>query len=188
MKTRTLRDEALFFERNPHRSARQGHLLPPLDLPELDPTSVLPAELLRDAAPGYPDIGETELVQHFHRLSQLNYAVDEGLYPLGSCTMKYNPRINERNARLAGFTDLHPLQPDEQIQGALAVRSCFGYRPHPCKNLKYCRLTAGEFVRFLVVSLLKRTIFLVQILRSREFLFQDFSRKREIPGSRIWFG
>ncbi len=121
MRRRALRDEPLFFELNRRRAARQGHLLPPLDVPELDPTTALPPALLRAPLADLPDLGELEVVQHFHRLSQLNYAVDEGLYPLGSCTMKYNPRINELTARMPGFADLHPLQPDEEVQGALAV-------------------------------------------------------------------
>ena len=121
MKRRALRDEPLFFERNPQRAPRRGFLLPQADVPEVDPSRVLPADLVRDRDPGYPDIGEMEVVQHFHRLSQLNYAVDEGLYPLGSCTMKYNPRLNESVARLGGFADLHPLQSDDQVQGALQV-------------------------------------------------------------------
>ncbi|PWB74657.1 MAG: glycine dehydrogenase (aminomethyl-transferring) [Holophagae bacterium] len=121
MRRRALRDEPPFFELNPRRTVRQGHLLPPLDVPDLDPAAVLPQSLLRAPVEDFPDLGEHEVVQHFHRLSQLNYAVDEGLYPLGSCTMKYNPRINERTARLAGFADLHPLQPDDQVQGALAL-------------------------------------------------------------------
>jgi len=121
MRRRALRDEPLIFERNPLRTRRQGVLLPALDVADVDPVGVLPANLLRDDEPQWPDLGELEVVQHFHRLSQLNYAVDEGLYPLGSCTMKYNPRINERTARLAGFADLHPLQPDDQVQGALAL-------------------------------------------------------------------
>jgi glycine dehydrogenase subunit 2 len=121
MKRRALRDEPLFFELNRRRAVRQGHLLPPLDVPDLDPAAALPQTLLRAPVADFPDLGELEVVQHFHRLSQLNYAVDEGLYPLGSCTMKYNPRVNERTARLAGFADLHPLQPDDQVQGALAL-------------------------------------------------------------------
>ena len=76
---------------------------------------------MRKDLPDFPDISELEVVQHFHRLSQLNYAVDEGLYPLGSCTMKYNPRINEQTARYPGFSSLHPLQPEAQIQGALQL-------------------------------------------------------------------
>ena len=121
MRRRALRNEPLIFERNPSRTKRQGHLLPPLDVPAVDPSDVLPAELLRQPGNHVPDLGEIEVVQHFHRLSQLNYAVDEGLYPLGSCTMKYNPRINERTARLPGFADIHPLQSEDQAQGALRV-------------------------------------------------------------------
>ncbi len=119
MKRRALRDEPLFFERNPQRVRRQGYLIPPLDVPEVDPRAVLPAKLVREPDPHFPDVSELEVVQHFHRLSQLNYAVDEGLYPLGSCTMKYNPRINEQTARFPGFASLHPFQPPSQVQGAL---------------------------------------------------------------------
>lgn len=121
MRRRALRPEPLFFERNPGRTDRQGFLLPALDVPEVDPADVLPADLLREPDPHIPDVGELEVVQHFHRLSQLNYAVDEGLYPLGSCTMKYNPRLNEVTARFPGFTTIHPLQPESQVQGALRV-------------------------------------------------------------------
>ena len=121
MKRRALRPEPLFFERNPRRAHRQGFLLPPLDVPEVDPAAVLPPELVREPDSHFPDLGELEVVQHFHRLSQLNYAVDEGLYPLGSCTMKYNPRLNEVTARFPGFTTIHPLQPEPQVQGALRL-------------------------------------------------------------------
>jgi glycine dehydrogenase subunit 2 len=121
MKRRAIRSEPLFFERNPQRMRRQGFLIPPLDVPETEPTEILPSELVREPDPHFPDVSEMEVVHHFHRLSQLNYAVDEGLYPLGSCTMKYNPRINEQTARLPGFASLHPLQPHSQIQGALRL-------------------------------------------------------------------
>jgi glycine dehydrogenase subunit 2 len=121
VRRRALRREPLIFERNPERRRRQGFLLPPLDVAEVDPATVLSTELLRGTAPDMPDVGEMEVVQHFHRLSQLNYAVDEGLYPLGSCTMKYNPRLNERTAGLAGFTAAHPLQPAEQVQGLMRL-------------------------------------------------------------------
>ncbi len=121
MRRRALRNEPLFFERNQGRTKRQGHLLPVMDVPDVDPSDILPAELLRQPDKDIPDLGELEVVQHFHRLSQLNYAVDEGLYPLGSCTMKYNPRINERTARFPGFADIHPLQSDDQVQGALRL-------------------------------------------------------------------
>ena len=121
MKRRAIRDEPLFFERNPRRVRRQGYLLPALDVPDVEASVVLPTELVREPDPHFPDLTEMEVVQHFHRLSQLNYAVDEGLYPLGSCTMKYNPRLNEQTARLPGLTSLHPLQPQSQIQGALRL-------------------------------------------------------------------
>ena len=115
MKRRAIRPEPLFFERNPRRVPRQGFLLPELDVPAVDPKEILPAELVRDPDPHVPDISETGVVQHFHRLSQLNYAVDEGLYPLGSCTMKYNPRLNEVTARYPGLAAIHPLQPESQV-------------------------------------------------------------------------
>ncbi len=121
MRRRALREEPLVFERNPKRVRRQGVLLPSLDVPAVDPAKVLPAELVRQPDTFIPDLGELEVVQHFHRLSQLNYAVDEGLYPLGSCTMKYNPRLNEKVARLPGLASLHPLQLDDQVQGALRL-------------------------------------------------------------------
>lgn len=121
MKRRPIRTEPLFFERNQRRVRRQGFLLPALDVPDVIPAEVLPAELVREPDPDFPDISEMEVVQHFHRLSQLNYAVDEGLYPLGSCTMKYNPRLNEVTARYPGLAGIHPLQPTDQVQGALRL-------------------------------------------------------------------
>jgi glycine dehydrogenase subunit 2 len=121
MKRRAIRSEPLFFERNPRRLFRQGFRLPTLDVPEVNAREVLPADQVREPDRDFPDISEMEVVQHFHRLSQLNYAVDEGLYPLGSCTMKYNPRINEMTARMPGFASVHPLQPEHQVQGALRL-------------------------------------------------------------------
>jgi glycine dehydrogenase subunit 2 len=70
---------------------------------------------------GLPEVSEPQVVRHFVRLSKLNYAIDTGLYPLGSCTMKHNPRLNEKLARAPGFAQLHPLQPESTIQGALEV-------------------------------------------------------------------
>jgi glycine dehydrogenase subunit 2 len=88
--------------------------------PEPDvPLTELPA-LLRDDLP-LPELSEVDIVRHFTRLSKLNYCIDEGIYPLGSCTMKYNPKINEETARLPGFTGTHPLQPIETTQGNLLL-------------------------------------------------------------------
>ena len=70
---------------------------------------------------GLPGLAEPQVVRHFTRLSQKNYGIDTGLFPLGSCTMKHNPRLNERMARLPGFADIHPLQPPETVQGALEL-------------------------------------------------------------------
>ena len=93
---------------------RVGVNLPECDVPEAD----LPSELLRDDLP-LPEVGELQAVRHFVKLSQLNYSIDKGFYPLGSCTMKYNPKINEDAARLPGFAQLHPLIEATGAQGAL---------------------------------------------------------------------
>jgi glycine dehydrogenase subunit 2 len=84
------------------------------------PVAQLPAELKRNDLP-FPEVSEVDVIRHFTRLSQLNYGIDLGFYPLGSCTMKYNPRINEEMARLSGFAMAHPLQPIETVQGNLAL-------------------------------------------------------------------
>ena len=97
-------------------AGRQGIEYPAPDVP-LTP---LPEELLREDLP-MPEVTEVDVIRHYTRLSQLNYSIDTGYYPLGSCTMKYNPKVNEEAARLPGFTAIHPLQPVETVQGALAV-------------------------------------------------------------------
>ncbi len=95
---------------------RQGVSLPECDVPE----AALPAELLRDDLP-LPEVSQIDVVRHFTRLSKLNHSIDSGFYPLGSCTMKYNPKVNEDAARMAGFARIHPLQDGNQVQGALAM-------------------------------------------------------------------
>jgi len=95
---------------------RQGVTLPAPDVP----AAALPAELLRATLP-LPEIAELDVVRHFVRLSQLNHSIDTGFYPLGSCTMKYNPKVNEDVARLPGFAFTHPLQDPETVQGNLAL-------------------------------------------------------------------
>ena len=112
-------EEPLLFERS--RPGREGYSLPALDVPEVDPASLLPAGALRDDLPTLPELSEVEVVRHFTRLSTWNAAVDLGLYPLGSCTMKYNPKLNERAARLPGFAGAHPLQPVAEQQGFLEL-------------------------------------------------------------------
>jgi len=89
--------------------------------PEPDvPLSLFPEDLLRSDLP-LPELSELDVVRHFTNLSKLNYSIDGGYYPLGSCTMKYNPKVNEDAARLPGFAFLHPMQSEETLQGALAM-------------------------------------------------------------------
>jgi len=95
---------------------RQGVRYPEPDVPRAE----LPANLTRQELP-LPELSEIDVIRHYTRLSQLNHSIDTGFYPLGSCTMKYNPKVNEEVARLPGFASLHPLQPIETVQGALAL-------------------------------------------------------------------
>lgn len=95
---------------------RVGVQFPAADVPE----TALPANLLRKDLP-MPEVSELDVIRHFTHLSGKNYSIDFGYYPLGSCTMKYNPRINEETARLPGFAFIHPLQPIETVQGSLAL-------------------------------------------------------------------
>src|SRR5512138_2206325 len=95
---------------------RTGVTFPEPDVPRAD----LPADLLRKQLP-LPELAEVDVVRHYMHLSSFNYSVDTGFYPLGSCTMKYNPKINEDTCRLPGFLYSHPLQPVETVQGNLAL-------------------------------------------------------------------
>src|SRR5262245_64677794 len=97
-------------------------MLPALDIESAPIDSLIDPKLLRDDdLAGLPEVSEVDVVRHFTRLSTWNYAVDFGMYPLGSCTMKYNPKLNERVARLAGFASSHPYLPDRLAQGNLAI-------------------------------------------------------------------
>src|SRR5262245_53650193 len=106
--------ESLIYEIS--APGRRGVTLPEVDVPETS----LPTELLRDDL-DLPEVSELQAVRHFVNMSHLNHAIDTGFYPLGSCTMKYNPKINEDVARMAGFAHLHPLTDEAESQGALAV-------------------------------------------------------------------
>jgi glycine dehydrogenase subunit 2 len=107
--------EPLIFELG--SPGRRGTSMPELDVPEAE----LPNDMLRQQDLGLPEVSEIDVVRHFMRLSQLNHAIDTGFYPLGSCTMKYNPKINDTVARLCGFVQTHPYQPESWVQGNLAV-------------------------------------------------------------------
>ncbi len=111
--------EPLIIERSV--PGRRGFRLPPSDVPAVDLEQALPAEARRTQAPHLPEVSEFDVVRHVTRLSQLNFAVDTHFYPLGSCTMKYNPKLNERVAALPGFAWTHPLQPAGEVQGLLQL-------------------------------------------------------------------
>ena len=119
-------EEPLLFERS--RPGRVGYSLPDSDVPPVDPAALLGRGLVRDAIPALPELSEVEVIRHFTRISTWNAAVDFGLYPLGSCTMKYNPKVNERAARLPGFAAAHPMQPAALMQGFLQL--CFELERH----------------------------------------------------------
>ena len=110
--------EKLLFEIS--KGGKKGVKLPGLDVEEVDITEVVEEEYLRKYL-DLPQVSELDVVRHFTRLSQLNFSVDTNFYPLGSCTMKYNPRVNETVASLKGFADIHPLQEEETVQGLLEV-------------------------------------------------------------------
>jgi len=118
--THVTQNEGLLFEIS--RQGRAGYSIPQLDVPELPPEELIDRSFLRtDDLQGLPELSEVDVVRHFTRLSTWNYGVDTGMYPLGSCTMKHNPRINEKVARIDGFANLHPLTPVDLAQGALEV-------------------------------------------------------------------
>jgi len=112
-------NEALLFELSSR--GKRGYQLPDLDVPAVDARAELGAENVRDDIEGFPEVSEVEAVRHFTRLSTWNYAIDLGLYPLGSCTMKYNPRVNEVVARTEGLAWAHPYQPESLAQGAMEI-------------------------------------------------------------------
>lgn len=111
--------DKLIFEVS--KPGRQGARLPELDVPAVDLNEALGAEHLRAEPARLPEITEGDAVRHYTLLSNKNYGVDTGFYPLGSCTMKYNPKLNEEAAKMSGFAAIHPGQPEATVQGALAV-------------------------------------------------------------------
>jgi glycine dehydrogenase subunit 2 len=112
-------DQKLIFEVS--TPGRVGFSLPEMDVPELDVNGLLPAGYLREEEPQLPEVSELDIMRHYTALSRRNHGVDSGFYPLGSCTMKYNPKINENVARYNGFAHIHPLQDESSVQGALEL-------------------------------------------------------------------
>jgi glycine dehydrogenase subunit 2 len=112
-------NEGLVFEKS--APGKRGMELPPLDVPAIDVAKAIGAANVRDQIAGFPEVSEIEVIRHFTRISTWNFAIDLGMYPLGSCTMKYNPRVNEFVARLDGIATEHPYQPIELSQGCLKI-------------------------------------------------------------------
>ncbi|HEV2113146.1 MAG TPA: aminomethyl-transferring glycine dehydrogenase subunit GcvPB, partial [Terriglobales bacterium] len=111
-------NEGLIFERS--SPGKAAYKLPPLDVPEADAQKLLGSSHRADLG-NMPEVSEFEIIRHYTRLSTWNYAIDLGMYPLGSCTMKYNARVNEAVARIAGLANAHPYQPERMTQGALRI-------------------------------------------------------------------
>jgi glycine dehydrogenase subunit 2 len=111
--------ESLIFEKG--AMGRRAATLPAMDVPTEAVESLIPATLLREKPAPLPEVSEIEVVRHYTHLSQRNFGVDTGFYPLGSCTMKYNPKLNEDMAVLPGFARIHPLQPEHTVQGAIQL-------------------------------------------------------------------
>jgi glycine dehydrogenase subunit 2 len=116
---RTADDELTIFERS--KPGRRAFVAPKLDVPDRSVEDLLPEHLRRSQAPQLPEVAEPEIVRHYNRLSKRNFDLDTGFYPLGSCTMKHNPKLHERIAALPGNAKLHPLQDPLQAQGALEL-------------------------------------------------------------------
>src|SRR5215475_3231599 len=112
-------NEGLIFEKS--SPGKRAFELPPLDVPAVDGAKALGAHHRKEGVTGFPEVSEIEVIRHFTRLSTWNYAIDLGMYPLGSCTMKYNPRVNEFVARLDGIATEHPYQPAGLSQGCLKI-------------------------------------------------------------------
>lgn len=114
-----MKQKELIFEIS--RSGRKAYSLPGCDVPKKELGSLIPGECLRESEAALPEVSEVDVVRHFTALSKRNHGVDSGFYPLGSCTMKYNPKVNEDMARLDGFAMTHPYQPEETAQGCLEL-------------------------------------------------------------------
>lgn len=140
-------DEPLIFELG--KPGRRGHLPPKTDVPPREIT--IPSNMKRKEPPQLPEIHEGEVVRHYLHLSQMNYCVDTGIYPLGSCTMKYNPKINEALARNEKLCYIHPYQPEETVQGILELIYNLQKILSELAGLPYCTLqpaagAAGEYL------------------------------------------
>ncbi|MCR4291646.1 MAG: aminomethyl-transferring glycine dehydrogenase subunit GcvPB [Candidatus Kuenenia sp.] len=147
--------EPLIFEKSV--PDRRCFILPACDVPESPITQLIPQKMQRSRDPSFPEVSEIDIVRHFTKLSQMNYCVDTHFYPLGSCTMKYNPKTNEDAANLEGFTKLHPYQPQEQCQGILKIlydleQMLGDISGMPCFTLQPAAGAHGELTGMLIIQ------------------------------------
>src|SRR5438477_11027661 len=148
-------NEQLLFERS--QPGRAGFSLPPLDVGASPLDEIIPSQFQReDDLAGVPEVTEVDVVRHFTRMSSWNYSIDQGMYPLGSCTMKYNSRLNEKVARIANFASLHPLAAEGEEQGALEV--IYELQQHfaeitglPCISLQPAAGAHGEMTGIMII-------------------------------------
>jgi hypothetical protein len=127
VRSHIVQNEPLLFERS--SPGKKAYQLPELDVPDVDYAAELGADNVREEIPGFPEVSEVEVIRHFTRLSTWNYAIDLGLYPLGSCTMKYNPRLNEHVARLEGWPGRIPISRRRSLRACCA---CSGTWRNSC--------------------------------------------------------
>jgi glycine dehydrogenase subunit 2 len=111
--------EQLIYEKS--KAGRRAIVVPPVGVPQKPVSDLIPSAYVRKVPPALPEVSELDTMRHFVRLSHLNHCIETGFYPLGSCTMKYNPKVNDAMAALEGFREIHPLQPEDQVQGALEL-------------------------------------------------------------------
>jgi glycine dehydrogenase subunit 2 len=152
---RNTRDTQLLFDLS--KPGRRAARLPACDVPEQPLEDLLPATAFAASPPALPELAEPQIIRHYMNLSTLNMSVDTHFYPLGSCTMKYNPKRNERAAAMPAFADLHPLQPDETIQGMLHVLYEMQQYLSEISGLPACSLQPaagahGEYAALLVAA------------------------------------
>ena len=112
-------DQSLIFEIT--KEGRVGYSLPEIDVPEINAEDLFGGDYIRKNEPALPEVSELDIMRHYTALSRRNHGVDSGFYPLGSCTMKYNPKVNEAIVRLPGFSHIHPYQSESSVQGALEL-------------------------------------------------------------------
>ena len=152
---RNTRDTKLLCELS--KPGRRAARLPACDVPELDISELLPTGSYAATPPALPELSEPQIIRHFVNLSTLNMSVDTHFYPLGSCTMKYNPKRNERAAAMTGIADLHPYQPEETLQGMLALLYEMQEYLQEISGLEACSLQPaagahGEYTALLVAA------------------------------------